>query len=288
MAEFDISINDGAWTQYSQTLPYNLAGVIATDKVEVRARGAEVTLSPAASFSARSANFGNSGHFKSTSTTMTGTNTGLMSMWIYSNPATWPSTDDLFQLRIGATTPLSLSTASGGRLSFSLPQDGSGPNSFTSASSTFITQRWHHIMWAWDWPNSRFQVCKDDSLLSTTSYTFGGNTKFNINSAAGAITGHGMGATSTGGGIADFQFGHVYVNLAETLDLSVEANRRKFINSSGDPVDLGEFGGTPLTSAPLFYYDGTVGVGDGFTNKGTGPVITATGTITAGGTPALP
>jgi len=40
------------------------------------------------------------------------------------------------------------------------------------------------------------------------------------------------------------------------IDLSVESNRRKWIDASGKPVDLGSDGSTPTASSPLVYMTG--------------------------------
>lgn len=46
----------------------------------------------------------------------------------------------------------------------------------------------------------------------------------------------------------------VFLNYGETLDLSVEANRRLFYNPLGDFVDLGANGQNPLGFSPDFYF----------------------------------
>lgn len=44
-----------------------------------------------------------------------------------------------------------------------------------------------------------------------------------------------------------------YLNVGEYIDLSVEANRRKFRTADGKPVDLGKFGELPTGSRPEVY-----------------------------------
>lgn len=60
--------------------------------------------------------------------------------------------------------------------------------------------------------------------------------------------------------VSEFFFHPTYI------DLSVEANRRKFISAVGKPVDLGADGSTPLGVQPIAYYK----VGDPAQNLGTG------------------
>jgi hypothetical protein len=62
------------------------------------------------------------------------------------------------------------------------------------------------------------------------------------------------------------------------IDFSVEANRRKFIDANGKPVDLGADGSTPTGTAPAVFFSGDA---SGFgTNKGTGGTFTLTGALT--------
>jgi hypothetical protein len=74
----------------------------------------------------------------------------------------------------------------------------------------------------------------------------------------------------------------VYINLAEYVDLSVEANRRKFISSAGKPVNLGASGSVPTGTAPIMYFKGPASAFP--TNLGTGGNFTVTGTLTDGST----
>lgn len=70
----------------------------------------------------------------------------------------------------------------------------------------------------------------------------------------------------------------VYFAPGQFLDLTVEANRRKFIDANGKPVDLGADGSTPTGTAPAVFFSGDA---SGFaTNKGTGGAFTLTGSLT--------
>lgn len=73
------------------------------------------------------------------------------------------------------------------------------------------------------------------------------------------------------GEIADFWYDDSYV------DLSVEANRRKFISSSGKPVGLGADGSGPTGAQPLIFFSGDAEQWG--TNKGRGGTFTQTGTL---------
>ena len=74
--------------------------------------------------------------------------------------------------------------------------------------------------------------------------------------------------------IADF-----YFNPTTYIDLSVTANRRKFISASLHPVDRGATGSIPTGTAPIMYQSGAVASWQ--TNKGTGGGFTLTGALTA-------
>lgn len=65
----------------------------------------------------------------------------------------------------------------------------------------------------------------------------------------------------------------------EYLDLSVEANRRKFIDASGKPVDLGSDGSTPTGTQPRVYFPNAFGTFE--QNAGSGGDFTVTGALTA-------
>ena len=67
----------------------------------------------------------------------------------------------------------------------------------------------------------------------------------------------------------------LYINFGAFLDLTVEANRRKFITASLKPVDLGADGSTPTGVQPILYFSGDAsnfhlnkGSGGGFVKKG--------------------
>lgn len=73
----------------------------------------------------------------------------------------------------------------------------------------------------------------------------------------------------------------VWWGLDQFLDISVTANRRKFISATLKPVDLGDDGSTPTGTAPAFYLrrDPTTGTASDFaTDKsGNGNTFTETG-----------
>jgi len=76
----------------------------------------------------------------------------------------------------------------------------------------------------------------------------------------------------------------LYYTQAETIDLTVESNRRKWIDASGKPVDLGSDGSTPTGNQPIIYLNGDE---TNFqTNAGSGGNFNVTGSLDACSTSA--
>ncbi len=69
-----------------------------------------------------------------------------------------------------------------------------------------------------------------------------------------------------------------YFAPGQFLDLTVTANRRKFISASGKPVDLGSSGALPTGTAPAIFFSGNAAAFS--TNQGTGGAFTLTGSLT--------
>jgi len=95
-----------------------------------------------------------------------------------------------------------------------------------------------------------------------------------------------IGALPDGTAKVNACFAEVYFAPAQYLDLSVVANRRKFISASGRPVYLGADGSRPTGTAPIMYQrlaDGAA-ASTFATNLGTGGDFTITGTLTTGST----
>lgn len=83
----------------------------------------------------------------------------------------------------------------------------------------------------------------------------------------------GVGVDNLDADIADFWF-----DSNTFLDISVEANRRKFIDANGNPVFLGTDGSLATGSAPDIFLSGDTATWH--TNKGSGGGFTENGTLT--------
>ena len=87
---------------------------------------------------------------------------------------------------------------------------------------------------------------------------------------------HAIGGSVFGSALSNADINFLYCNWSETLDFSVEANRRKFFDSQGNPVLSPSGNGSEATgSQPLIYlagdytqWESNLGTGGGFTVTG--------------------
>lgn len=107
---------------------------------------------------------------------------------------------------------------------------------------------WHHIIYSFDVTNpANSYVYMDDTAVTLDNTTINGTINFNTTNFTllGQRNGN---ANLPHADIADFWF-----DYNTFIDLSVEANRRDFIDANGYPVDLGADGSTPTGSAPTVF-----------------------------------
>lgn len=143
----------------------------------------------------------------------------------------------------------------------------------------FSTGTWNHVLISVDLSNTsnRGLYVNDAAPAESVWNTYvNQNIEFgNMANGYVATTGISPGAQLFDGGLAELWFDTTYI------DLSVEANRRKFIDADGKPVNLGDTGELPTGSAPLIY----LRVEDGAaastfaTNLGTGGNFSITGSL---------
>lgn len=95
-----------------------------------------------------------------------------------------------------------------------------------------------------------------------------------------------IGSNQVGAALTPAAFSEFYLTN-EFLDLSVEANRRLFIDANGFPVDLGADGSTPTGTAPLVYMRNGGQWTPGL-NAGTGGDFTVNGTFARSDGPINP
>lgn len=135
-----------------------------------------------------------------------------------------------------------------------------------------INPGWHHFLYSYNTLTGRRQVYVDDvSDLGT-------NTSSNVtqifNSADCSI-----GAKTQGDFKVNMDVADPFLLLNVDIDISIEANRRKFINAAGKPVDLGPTGEAPGFGQPDILFAGPLV--NWLDNRGDGGAFTITiGSIT--------
>jgi hypothetical protein len=134
---------------------------------------------------------------------------------------------------------------------------------------------WHHILLAWDIINGDSKMFLNDTQVFTSAST--GSLDIDLTAADWSV-----GARATPGQYYNGCLSNLYANFAETLDLSVVANRRLFDDGAGVPVGLGGDGSLVTGNQPEIYFNGdsanwgtNLGSGGNFTVFGA-PVDCAT------------
>lgn len=143
-------------------------------------------------------------------------------------------------------------------------------NTYTDSSG------WVHILSSWDLASTTVYLYISDVVdLASTPKTVTNDT------IDYTVTNWSVGSYTNANGklnadLADLWFDDSYMNI------SLEANRRKFIDASGNPVNLGTTGANPTGSSPLVFMSGATD--SWHTNKGTGGGFTENGALTTAST----
>lgn len=170
-------------------------------------------------------------------------------------------------------------TASNSIRVFGRNSGGSTVLTITTNATTYSSSMtgWKHFLAAWDLANTVGQI-----YISDTSDLAAGPTLTNDNIGYNtSVLNWAVGATAGGVTKTNALLSQVYLNIAETLDLSVEANRRKFITSSLKPVYLGKNGERPTGNQPILFLSAQPKQFSTWkTNKGSGGGMTENGEIT--------
>jgi hypothetical protein len=141
------------------------------------------------------------------------------------------------------------------------------------ASSSLTVGVWHHIMASVDLSNPlKCHLYVDDQPdLSIVTFT---DDTMDFTMADWSV-----GALADGSAKLDGKIGDLWFAPGVYIDLSDEANRRKFISARRGPVSLGAAGATPTGASPLVFLSGALA--GWATNKGTGGGFTTVGALTA-------
>lgn len=172
--------------------------------------------------------------------------TGIFSVWI--NTRSFASNGRILSAGNSPNIELEVGVASDGSLGIGL--NGYSSDAFTAAGA-MVTGTWYNVLSSWDLVAGRFDLYINDANAKDPANWVATNTNVNFSSAVTSwVSGIAIDAINFkyNGGMAE-----LYLAINTTLDLSVVANRRKFISSTGKPVDLGSNGGLPTGSAPLVY-----------------------------------
>lgn len=135
--------------------------------------------------------------------------------------------------------------------------------------------KWNHVLLAWDLATATVQMYIDDVDELGVVTTADDN---EIDYEMDDWTICALEDNQSNGGKYNGDIAEVYCNLAETLDLDTESNRRLFIDLNRQPVPLGATGEIPTGSDPNIFLSGATG--SWHTNLGTGGGFTENGAIT--------
>lgn len=138
-------------------------------------------------------------------------------------------------------------------------------------NSPVLTQgQWHHVVASVDLANTSNRHIYIDGVSALNAVVTYTNDTMDFTMADWGVGGYPNGTSLFTGRIAELWFAPgVYI------DLSVEANRLKFIDQWGRPARLGATGNLPTGSAPLVYLSGEIDAWS--VNKGTGGNFAANG-----------
>lgn len=146
--------------------------------------------------------------------------------------------------------------------------------SFVTTTSFVSGDPWRHVLLSWDLSVGRVQCYVDDVVDAGTS-VIATNTNIDYTRVGWGFGGY-LSGSLLNADVGDFWFGN---SSSFGVDISVEATRRKFIDSEKRPVDLGSAGATPTGVSPIVFFSGDLPTWQ--TNKGTGGGFTLTGALTA-------
>jgi hypothetical protein len=215
--------------------------------------------------------------------------TGTLSAWI---PSINPSSGTALMGSYDGS-PLSYTTFS---IRLNIGQSGPNPAFGIIAGPIFpsgqgidlnytLPSGFRHFMVAWDFNHpagSRIVVVYvDDVQISLSNTVFDAGAGFSINYAADvAFATCGFPGSAPPTPTSSACWWNLWIYPGVFLDLTVVANRRKFISAGGHPVDLGANGELPTGSSPPIFQTMTatsVNVTDFFVNHGTAGGMSALG-----------
>lgn len=202
----------------------------------------------------------------------------LVTLSFWMNLASWPGSSD--RVFIGLSNgsnirfALLLNVASG---EFRFTGRGSPGTILTSVISNIPVGSWFHFLCSIDMA-SGIQVYVDDADYTANVAT----TTFTDAALDFTPTDFEIGSLNGGGAKFACDAADLWIDFGAALDISVEANRRKFISATGKPVDLGATGNLPTGSQVEITHNAVVA--SWHTNVGSISGGTLTGTLATAST----
>lgn len=194
-----------------------------------------------------------------------GAATMLFSAWFYRKGATGVAKSIFALGSSGGTEPLVLSIDASNKFNI-LTRDTVANRVVQWATTPTLPPpgEWFHLMFSMANKGDP-QIYINDSAVASTRIS---NDPLANNNISWQAFGQRIGASLAlnqrwNGAMAQF-----YLKAAQSLDLTVVENRRKFINGSGKPVDVGATGSLPTGSAATILFDNVAASWN--TNKGNG------------------
>lgn len=168
------------------------------------------------------------------------------------------TTRRLFMKDPGSAFPIAVNILAGNNFGVSLI-DASGSIVLARNGFGSITNdgSYHNLLWSVDTAVANSHYLYLDDVLIDGPVTAVNNAANTAAVGNWVLGGRNDGSQLFNGCMADFFYAQAY------LDLSVTANRRKFISASKQPVNLGADGSIPLGSVPLAYIAGRPSVNGG-------------------------
>ena len=166
----------------------------------------------------------------------------------------------------------------GAKLRFYLQSSSGQILAIPDVGVTLNTSSWFNVLISDNRTTQTTRIYVNGTAYTPTPST---NTVADVTygNASFGIAGNEYNGDYTNDGFFDGRIGYFYFTT-EFIDFSSEANRLKFFDAFGYPVDLGSNGSTPTGTQPLIY------INKGFhngTNLGSGGNFTPQGTPTDGG-----
>lgn len=147
--------------------------------------------------------------------------------------------------------------------------DGDKSVEINTTSAYTADGNWHHLCASWDTSALTSSIYVDDGDDLTQVNVFDRTIDWTDSDFA-------MGADTGAGNKINAEIAEFYLDeRASYFNIATEVNRRKFIDDSAKPVDLGSNGSTPTGDIPMVFFSGPTatwhtnnGGGGGFTENG--------------------